>query len=124
MSISVAMRQEVERKIVTSVIKAALAAGYTVSVDNGDNSGGEENADGEFLFELTGGTKLSQILKAMFLTDEDYLYFRNAKNESRGWVRFIYGEDGWDVINDYAVSLESLIGNGTATQKLIDKYAD
>lgn len=33
----------------------------------------------------------------------------------------MYGNDGWDVISDYTVSLEPYIGEGTAVQKLIDK---
>jgi hypothetical protein len=25
------------------------------------------------------------------------------------WVRFVYGNDGWDVINDYSMALETII---------------
>ena len=47
-------------------------------------------------------------MAAMFSTDEDYLYVHKGK-EKAGWVRFIYGESGWDVICDYTTNLESLM---------------
>jgi hypothetical protein len=122
------MRQIVEREIVTQVVDSLLKAGFYLSVDNGDNSGGTsgpKDSWGNFGYELYMSTDRNKILAAMFLTDEDYLYVMKFGQKNHfAWVRFIYGESGWDVINDHTVNLEKYIGEGTPTQKLIDKYSD
>lgn len=104
-------RQKVERTIATSVVKALLSAGFSISVDNGAYEEGE----------ISSSTDEAAILKSMFLTDEERLYAEKG-GKKVGWVYFIYGEDGWDVINDYTVNLEQYIGEGTETQTLIDKF--
>lgn len=121
---SVKMRQLVEREIAEQVVTDLLAAGYALGVNDGE--------------EITIHHSLSKaaILAAMFTTDEDYLYVY-AKGDAQSWddinkedetpdywVRFVYGNDGWDVINDYITVLEPVIGEGTKTQALIDKYSD
>lgn len=126
---SIKMRQLVEKEIAGAVIDALLKAGFVVSVDNGDNSGGVASAASNFQYELANSTNKKEILKSMFLTDEDRLYTNKLDEHGNstspyGWVYFIYGNDGWDVITDYTVNLESLIGEGTEVQKVIDKYAD
>ena len=103
---SVKMRQEVERKIAAAVIADALVAGYVISVDNGDEET-KPMAD----FQL--------IIDAMFMTDEDRLYIWKA-GQRFGWVSFIYGNDGWDVINDYTVNLESIMGTANKICTLLD----
>lgn len=110
---SVKMRQLVEKEIATQVIDSLLAAGFAIEVNNGYDDP-----------QLPACSVKEVILQNMFLTDEDYLVAVTREGKSFGWVRFIYGNDGWDVINDYTVNLESVIGEGTATQKVIDKYAD
>lgn len=116
---SVKMRQEVERKIVESVLDALLAAGFQISIDNSDNSGKE--------YEIERSTDKKAILKAMFLTDDEYLFVDKVSvkevQENFGWVWFVYGNDGWDVISDYTVNLEKFIGDGTATDKIIEHYS-
>lgn len=113
---SVKMRQIVEREIYTAVITELLKAGFSLSIDNGDNSGTPDQR-----YEIENSTDKAAILKAMYLTDEDMLYARS--NRVNGWVRFIYGNDGWDVINDYSVNLEEYITKGLV-QKTVDKYSD
>ena len=89
-------RQEVERQIATRVIADALTAGYSIDVFDSDE------------FTLENSTDADAIINAMFTTDEDHLYLR--KNGERvGWIYFIYGENGWDVINNYTVNLEELL---------------
>jgi hypothetical protein len=110
---SVKMRQMVEREIAQQFIKDALAAGYTLEVNDG-----EENT--------YKGTDADAILAAMFTTDEDYLFLylpalANRSGKADGWVRFIYGNDGWDVICDYTTNLEHLMNNVNA---ISDKYSD
>jgi hypothetical protein len=108
---SVKMRQEVEQKIAKALIKSALKAGYAISVDNGD------------VEEPTKPSKSAKkVFSLMFQTDEDYLFMFNPTNGKHvGWVRFIYGNDGWDVISDYSVNMETIM---TEAGKIAEYYAD
>jgi hypothetical protein len=111
---SVKMRQEVERKIAKAAIKQLLAAGYTLGVNDGEEITIHHSRDAQ------------AIEAAMFTTDEDYL-FVYVKGDNRRdtrpqyWVRFVYGNDGWDVINDYSVHLEPDL---TEAQGIADYYAN
>jgi len=106
---SVKMRQEVERKIATALVKSALDAGYEICVDYGDGKS-------EKLFDITS------VLAAMFQGDDDRLYMYNSSNAKLiGWVWFVYGNDGYDVISDYTVTLEPIMG---AANKISDHYSD
>jgi hypothetical protein len=51
--------------------------------------------------------------------DDDWLiaYKDGAKF---GWARFVYGNDGWDVISDYSVNLERYM---KASLKIVHSYA-
>jgi hypothetical protein len=106
----------VEKEIATAVVAALLEAGFYVSIDNGDNNGND--------FELENSRHSRTILGAMFQTDEETLFVYTTDGNQYGWVFFVYGNDGWDVISDYTVNLEKFIGKGTPVQKVIDKYAD
>lgn len=106
----VKLRQELERRIATQVVKDALAAGYVLVVDNG---GDEPDYK---------GTDETACLSAMFATDDERLYlFKPGGKWADGWVYFVYGNDGWDVINDYTTNLESLL---KSAHEIADKYAD
>jgi len=99
------MRQEVERKIATAFVKAAVNVGYAITVDYGDG-------------ESKHLTSAKAILAAMFQGDEDRVYLYNdTHGKSIGWVRFIYGNGGWDVISDYSVNLEYLMDEAKAISK-------
>jgi hypothetical protein len=88
---AVADRQKIERSIVTRVIRDFLAAGHTLGVYDGEEVTIHHSAD------------FDAVYAAMFTTDEDYLFIYNAHLKSRiGWVRFVYGNDGPDVICDYS----------------------
>lgn len=110
---SIKLRQELERRIVEQVIDSALQAGYQLSVDDGEEITVRRSVD--------RGT----ILAAMFTTDEDRLIFHKTDTKpfhgSDGWVFFVYGNDGYDVVNDYTTNLEEVM---TAANKLADDYAD
>jgi|SRR5215831_8477711 len=97
---SVIMRQHIERMIVRRVILDALRAGYSLNVNNG--------GDLDELPEPTTDRKL--ILDTMFATDEDRLDFYPSTPEQKGgWVYFVYGNDGYDVISDYTTNLETVL---------------
>lgn len=111
---SVKMRQEVERKIVTAAVDQALAAGFYLNVDNGGDD-----------LELRQPTnKRHEILEALFASDEDRLHYFKLDGvlfRPTGWAFFVYGNDGWDVLSDYTVHLEPHL---TEANKIADHYAD
>lgn len=100
---SVKMRQEVERKIAVAFVTRAIKAKYKITVDYGDG-------------ESTKLSSVKSVLAKMFQGDEDRLYL--YKGGPVGWILFVYGNDGWDVISDYSVNLEYLMGEA----KKISKY--
>jgi hypothetical protein len=104
---NVAMRQEVERKIASKVITDALAAGYALTIDNG--------GDNE---EFSPTTDKDKILSEMFATDDEKLIFYKD-GKCVGFVYFVYGNDGPDVVNDYTMNLEPIMAGANA---LADTY--
>lgn len=106
---SVRWRIRMEKRIARSLIIELLGQGFSLSVHDGDE------------FTLKKSKNRMDILYSMATTDEDYLYVADKKGVHFGWVRFIYGEDGWDVINDSTVNLEPFM---TKTQALIDKLME
>ena len=111
---SVRMRQRVEKMIARRVILDGLKAGFAFNVNNG----GDEN-------ELpANSTNVKEILAAMFATDDEYLlFYKPGENRRIGWVRFVYGNGGWDVISDYTTNLTKFIESG-AVATIVDKYSD
>ncbi|EGJ6041353.1 hypothetical protein OR449_002329 [Salmonella enterica subsp. enterica serovar Montevideo] len=95
---NVETRQRIERRIAQAAAKGLIAAGYKVAVFDGE----------EVALQATDNVRA--VVGAMFSTDEDYLFVHPADGGERiGWVRFIYGNDGWDVINDYTTNLEDCL---------------
>jgi hypothetical protein len=88
-------RIELEKRIARKVVRALLAAGYELSIDNG----GETR-------EIPYTTDFKTVTGAMFATDDEHLL---ARGPSKSFVYFVYGNDGWDVINDYGLSLEPIM---------------
>jgi hypothetical protein len=104
----VARRIKIERSIARRCVRDLLKAGYSIKVDSGD--------------EVTAAmTDERAIAGAMMLTDEDWLLVHSLDGAIVGWVRFIYGSDGWDVINDYSTNLETCL---TGTHALAERYAE
>ena len=93
-------RIKVEQDIVTRTVHALLTAGYQLNVNNG--------GDDDELPHYTD--KAEAVLAVLMDTDDEYLLARKPFSGDTKWVRFVYGNDGWDVINDYLTSLESVIG--------------
>lgn len=88
----------IEEKITQKVIELAIAAGFELRVNDGEETVTPRTQDKGVLFG------------AMFSTDEDYLLFYMPGVKKRvGWVMFVYGNDGTDVISDYSTSLDDLM---------------
>ncbi len=102
---SVKWRQELERKIAKRVIADALKMGFTIDVNDGEEITVKASADRK------------AILSAMMTTDEDYLILHRGKEH--GWVRFVYGNDGWDVVNDYSTNIDHVMAGANA---MADKW--
>lgn len=101
---------EIEKHIAKATIKALLAQGWSLSVNDGEETTVDRSVDA------------AEIFAAMFSTDEDYLLVhRDNSPQQFGWVRFIYGNDGPDVINDYTTNLDEVLAPVNAmAEKLSD----
>lgn len=107
-------RIAIEKRIARKTIEVMVAAGFYVKVFDGE----------EWACSATQDVKLA--LDAMLQTDDDKLYVL-AKNDSTepdarpfkriGWVWFVYGNSGYDVVCDYTTNLEPQM-------KEVDAYAD
>lgn len=102
-------RLTVEHRITTKAVTALLKAGYFLNVDNGGR-----------IEELDAPTNArDEILRVMGETDEEYLtVYRSYLLSMRiGWVRFIRGNNGWDVISDSTINLKAAL-------KSVEDYID
>lgn len=85
---------EIEKRIVYRVVTDLLAAGYVITVNDG-----EEDV-------LVGQTKPDLIWQALGSTDADTLKVSHpTATPKRSFVYLVWGNDA-DVISDYGVSLE------------------
>ncbi len=86
----------IEDQIIKATISALLDSGHMLSVNDGEE------------ITVNRSTNPDQIFSAMKTTDEDYLlvYTLSAgRTAVEGYVRFVYGNDDVEVINDYTVNL-------------------
>jgi hypothetical protein len=103
MSPNVRRRVKIEENIVRHIVADLLKAGFYLSVDDG----GDE-------FAIKDSRDEKAILDALMNTNEDLLYADAYETNVYGgspynWVRFVYGNDGWDVVNDYTGDLSGII---------------
>lgn len=106
---NVQQRQEIERRIIQRIVRDALDAGFQITVDDG----GDESS-------VRRSTDEAAIMATVMLTDEDFLYFSKPGEPLQGWVRLIYGNDGWDVVNDYTTNLEPLLAGAVAEAESLE----
>ena len=89
------IKVEMEAKIVVSCVYELLEHGFLLSVDNGgDDYEINRSSDGEAVF-----AKLMKKPEERLIAIKDDNLF--------GWVHFVYGNSGYDVICDMTVSLAS-----------------
>lgn len=89
-----ARRIEAEGRIVRAIVDKALADGMTISVH--DEAGAV----------LAASADRDVILAELYATGENILYLRKD-GKYCGSVYLIYGNSGWDVINDHSTQLEA-----------------
>lgn len=90
-------RQEMERRIAAEVIGCLFTAGFSITGNDGEE---------DYLPNCTDPVAL---LSQMFTTDQDRLYVFTKEGKGNGGVWFVYGNDGWDVVSDYTVNLETVL---------------
>jgi len=91
-------RIAIEEKIVKKTIEVLLAAGYTITVDDGVEKVLQKSKDADDIFN------------AMMSTDEDQLHVYSKYTKLRvGWIFFVYGNDGYDVICDHTTNLSEVL---------------
>lgn len=87
-----------EKKLFKATVESLLDAGFLLSIDNG----------GETLeFEPT--TDKKKIIRESYATDQELLVPFDINGNQVGWVQFVYGNCGWDVISDYTTNLETYL---------------
>ena len=104
-------RQHTEEALVLAVAITLLDYGYLLGVNDGEETTIHHSRD------------INAIQKALFTTDEDYLFVYikgdNTKDpRPQYWVKAVYGNDGWDVISDYSIRLDDVIGDRSAFAEL------
>jgi hypothetical protein len=86
-------RAMIELAIVDAIIKAGAEAGYHFEID------GEEEED---------VTDANALKAALFNLDDAVLLV--CRGEKRlGWIRLVFGNDGYDLVSDYTKNLESFM---------------
>lgn len=101
-------RQALEARVMRSAIAELLAAGFTLSVHDGEEMTVKQSTDARAVFA------------ALRTTDDDRMITYRADGSRVGSIWFVYGNDGWDVISDYHISLEPYL---TKTNALVDKLS-
>lgn len=106
---AICQRIDVEHKIVNRVVSDLLAAGYTLSSPESPKN----------LVSQEASTGLSALMADLFSCDDAVL--RASRDGKSGrWVRFIYGNGGWDVISDYTTSLDADMQGAMAYAQTFD----
>lgn len=101
--------KDIEERIVRNAVHELLDQGFTLSVDNGGDD-----------YEIDRSRDAEAVIAELMNTDEDRLLAR-AGDTIKGWVHFVYGNDGYDVICDMTVSLEPYLPD---TLALAETYSE
>ncbi len=108
-------RINVEVAIAARVVGALFDAGYRIRVDDGEMiSGLFQCPDKDNVVKRADS--ICGVLLAMQTTDMDRLWV-TGHGKKGGWVLFVYGNGGWDVVSDYTTNLEDVL-------KPVNDYAD
>lgn len=93
---SVRGRALIELQVVDALIKAAKDASYRLEIDASKLSLPRRVSDDTF--------KL-----ALFDLDGDCIVVVDRTPQSLGWIRLVFGNNGWDLISDYSTNLETFL---------------
>jgi len=98
---------EIEEQIIRKLVELLIAAGYKLSVWDGEG------------YANTGSGSVDDTLAAMGHTGEDILqvsrpWQQDPYSADLGEISLIYGNDGHDVVHDYSSSLAPLLAGAEA----------
>jgi hypothetical protein len=82
--------------ISAKLVDAFIAGGYTITCDLND-----------FDPEFKRSADRDGILAYMW--DVEIVELHVHKGKTRGWLRLIFDENGWDLVQDYTVDLEHIV---------------
>jgi hypothetical protein len=88
--------RDIDALVVKKLIETALAAGFTLGVDNGEELVLRRSADADAVF------------KAMMTVDQEHLLVYKDGN-LYGKVFLVYGNGCWGVICNYSTNLEEVV---------------
>lgn len=95
-----------ERERAEEIVTAVLNAGYSVGVNDGEET------------TIKRSTNKTDIFKALWTTDEDVIIaYDKATGKAIGTIYLVYGNGAEDLIND---NTESLIARPEEFPKLLD----
>jgi hypothetical protein len=91
-------RIAIEKRIARKLVSAIIAGGFVISVFDGED------------YPVKKSANVKDVMAGMFGVDEEHILIRRPLDGGLiGSVFLVYGNDGFDVICDYSVSLEELI---------------
>jgi hypothetical protein len=99
---------EIERRIVRKMVKLALARGYMISVNDGEE------------WAVKGSKKIMEIMDAIQSTDSDMIRFRSSTGAKVGDCWLVYG-NGFEVISDYTCTLDDFMAPISAYAETFDR---
>lgn len=91
-----AARHALEAKILLKVIEKAIAAGYAITLNDGE------------VDVLVHNRSTSELMDAAMSSDEDVITLFDGPRHL-GWILFVYGNGGWDVISDHSGLLQDFL---------------
>ena len=53
--------------------------------------------------------KTDDLLGLLFDLDEANIIVKDATGKEIGWILLVFGNDGWDLVSDYTVNLETFL---------------
>lgn len=102
--------EQMQTAIITKTVEDLINAGFYLAVFDSE----------EITTPITKNKEV--IINALQTTDEDVLYCYSSPDTGRnGFVMFVYGNDGYDVICDYSTNLESAL---TAVNALSNDFCE
>ena len=90
-------RVKVENTIIRVALRAGLALGWSVTVESYDDE------------EITKSRKITEIVKALRATDYDNIKFYDKDGKYQGKIFLVHGNDPWEIISDYSISIEEIV---------------
>jgi len=94
---SVHGRALIELAIVDALIEAAKLSKYRFEVDDLEQDEDASTDDG--------------LKAALFNRDDALLNVYETGGPYKGWIKLVFGNDGWDLISDFSVNLEEFLAS-------------